>query len=89
MQPFERHGSRAAGQADTIGHASHGAHGCVLPLVLGHQQDPLLVADVDRQRDVHVREDDDVVEWDEQELAHNRFTLLCGVGSASWYKKYS
>ena len=40
------------------------------PLVLRHEQHALLVADLDGQRHVHVGEDDDVVERDEQQLAH-------------------
>ena len=75
-RPLERHGGAAARQPDAVGDLGDGADLGVLALVLGHEQHALLVADVDRQRHVHVGEDDDVVEWDEQELAHGRFTLL-------------
>ena len=85
VQALERHGDGAAGQPDAVGHARDGADGGVLALVLGHEQHTLLVADVDRQRHVHVGEDDDVVEWDEQQLAHDRITLL----RRSRYKNYT
>ena len=39
----------------------------VLAVVDGHEQHALLVADVDGQGHGHVREDDDVLERDEQE----------------------
>ncbi len=70
VQALDRHGDGAAGQADAVGHPRDGADGRVLALVLGHEQDAVLVADVDRQRHVHVGEDDDVVQWDEQQLGH-------------------
>ena len=54
VEPFERDGGRAAGQPDAVGHVGDGADVGVLALVLGHEQDALLVADVDRQRHVHV-----------------------------------
>ena len=76
VQAVQRDGRAAAGQPDTIRHLGDGADLRVLALVLGHEEHALLVADVDRQRDAHVGEDDDVVERDEQELAHNGFTLL-------------
>ena len=83
VQALERHGNGASGQPDAVGHACHRADCRVLALVLWDEQDALFVADVDRQRHVHVGEDDDVVEWDEQELAHDLVTLL----RASRYKK--
>ena len=46
------------------------ADGRVLAVVARDEQDALLVADVDRQRDVHRREDDGVVEGDEQKTGH-------------------
>ena len=72
VQAFDRDGDGAAGQPDAVGHARDGADCRVLALVLRHEQDAILVADVDRQRHVHVREDDDVVERDEQQLGHVR-----------------
>ena len=79
VEALDRDGDGAAGQPDAVGHARDGPHRRVLPLVLRHEQDAILVADVDRQRDVHVGEDDDVVERDEQQLGHVRFTLLTRV----------
>ena len=85
VQAVQRHGGVAAGQPHPVGHLGDGADLRVLAVVLGHEQHALLVADVDRQRHVHVGEDDDVVERDEQELAHGGFTLL---GSLRWYQSY-
>ena len=53
-----------------------GADARVLAVVPRHEQDALLTRNVDRERHVHVGEDNDVVQWDEQQLAHSRFTLL-------------
>ena len=39
------------------------------PSCCGHEQHALLVADVDGQRDRHVREDDGVFQWDQQQGA--------------------
>ena len=89
VQALERHCRRAARQPDAVRHACDGAHGRVLPLVLRHEQNTFLVADVDGQRHVHVWEDDDVVEWDEQQLAHDLVHAPLRHSSASWYKKYS
>ena len=86
VEAVQGHGGAAARQPDRFGDLSDGADLGVLALVLGHEQHALLVTDVDRQGHIHVREDDDVVEWDEQELAHSRFTLLGsfnGVGHTS------
>jgi hypothetical protein len=66
VQALDRDGDGAAGQADAVGHACDGAHCGVFAVVLRHEQDAIFVADVDRQRHVHVREDDNVVERDEQ-----------------------
>ena len=87
VQPLERDRDGAAGQPHAVGHARDGADGGVLALVLRHEQHALFVADVDRQRHVHVGEDDDVVQWDEQQLAHVWFTLLSTL--ASRYQKYT
>ena len=81
MQAVQRDGEPAAGQADAVGHLGDGADLRVLVLVLGHEQHALLVADVDGQGHVHVGEDDDVFQRDEEEayrvLAHG-FSLSCG-----------
>ena len=81
MEAVQRHGGAAAGQPHRVRHLGDGADLGVLALVLGHEQHALLVTDVDRQGHVHVGEDDDVVERDEQELAHGAFTLLGGFSS--------
>ena len=79
VEAVQRHGGVAAGQPHPVGHLGDGADLGVLAVVLGDEQHALLVADVDRQGHVHVGEDDDVVERDEQELAHSGFTLLGGT----------
>jgi len=75
MQAGQCDGVGAAGQPDMIGHLGDGADLRVLLLVLRHQQDARFVADVDRQRDGHAREHDGVLERDEQQVTHDRFTL--------------
>jgi hypothetical protein len=89
MQAGERHRPAAAGQAHAIGDLGDGADGRVLLLVLRHQQDTLLVAHVDGQRHVHVGEDHEVFQWDEQQLAHaiNSLSVMCSEGSN--YKRCS
>ena len=76
VEAVQRHRSAATRQADGVGDLGHGADLRVLAVVLGHEQHALFVTDVDRQRHVHIGEDDDVVEGDEQKLAHCWFTLL-------------
>ena len=76
VQAGQRNGDGTAGQADSVGHLGDGADLRVLLLVPGHQQDARFVAGVDRQRDGHAREHHGVLERDEQQVAHNRFTLL-------------
>ena len=72
VQALDRDRDGASRQPDAVGHARDRPDGGVLPLVLGHEENTVLVADVDRQRHVHVGEDDDVVERDEQQLGHDR-----------------
>ena len=62
VQPAQRGRAAAAGQADGVRDLGDGADLGELGLVTGDEQDALLVADVDGQRDVHGREDDGVVE---------------------------
>ena len=50
----------------------------VLAVVARHEEHALLVADVRGDGDVHVREDDDVVQRNEQQRAHQRFLALLG-----------
>ena len=70
MKAVERHCAPAARQSDAIGDLGNRSHARVLVLVLGHEQHAVLVADVDRQGHVHVREDDDVVQGHQQQLRH-------------------
>ena len=56
----------AARKPDALGNARNRPDGGVLALVTGNEEHLLGVADVDRQRDVHRREDNGVVEGDEQ-----------------------
>jgi hypothetical protein len=70
-------GSAAAGKANAVGDLGDGADLRVLVLVLGDEQDAVLGTDVDGEGDVHVGEDDDVLQRDEQKacrvlgLAHD------------------
>ena len=89
MQAVQRDGEPAAGQPDAVGDLGDGADLRVLVLVLGHEQHALLVADVDGEGDVHVGEDDDVFQRDEEEayrvLAHgSRFRT--DVKCRSWFR---
>ena len=68
MQAVERDGTHAAGKADAVGDLGDGADVRVLVLVPRHEQDAVLVADVDRQGDGHAREHDGVLERDEQQV---------------------
>ena len=85
VQPLERDGGAAAGKSHAVGDDGDRADGGVRAVALRDEQHALLVADLDGQRDVHVREDDDVVEGDEQQLAHGGFTLL-GLGDL-WQRR--
>src|SRR5262249_15228793 len=64
-----------------------------LSLVGRHQQHLLLIADVDRERDVHVREDDGVFQWDEQESFHDcslpRWLRLSNMSICDYYTDMS
>ncbi len=71
VEAGERDGAGSAGQADAVGHLGHGADLRVLGLMPGHEQDAILVADVDRQRDGHAREHHGVLERDEQQVAQS------------------
>ena len=67
---LERAPCAPPGRRDPLGDAGDGADGGVLALVPRDEQDLLVVADVDRQGDVHRREDDGVVEGDEEQVRH-------------------
>jgi hypothetical protein len=70
MKAVQRHGMRAAGQAHAVGDLGDGAYARELVSLAGHEDHALLVADVDRQRHGHVREDDRVVDRDQQKVFH-------------------
>ena len=67
VQALQRDRASTAGQPDAVGHLGDGADGRVLVVVLGHEQHALLVADVDGEGDVHVREDHEVLQGHEQQ----------------------
>ena len=55
----------AAGQLHALGHGRDRADAGELVFVARHQDDPLLVAEVEGERDAHTREHDRVVQWHE------------------------
>ena len=61
----DRDRAAAAGQADLLGDLGDRADLEELVLVARDEHDALVIADVDRQRDAHVREHDGVVERDQ------------------------
>ena len=68
-----QHGPAAtAGDPHGLDDAGDRADLGVLALVARHEQHALLTVHVDRQRDVHGREDDRVVERDEKKIGHVR-----------------
>ena len=79
MQAIQGNSKTPAGEADSIGHLGDRADLRVSVVVLRHEQHALLVTDVDGEGDVHVREDDEVVERDEQEAYEFSVTVLAFV----------
>jgi hypothetical protein len=69
VQALERDGAAAARDADAVLDCGDGADLRVLALVHRHEEHAVGVGDVDRQRDGHVREDDGVFEWNQQQGA--------------------
>jgi hypothetical protein len=69
---LEHGAAGAAGEPDALGDAGDGAHGGVLAIVARNEQDALLVADVDGQRDVHRGEHDGVFKGDEEQCGHGQ-----------------
>ena len=68
VQAVQGHGAAAAGHAHALADLGDGADLRVLALVARDEQHALLVvADVDGDRDVHVREDDEVVQRYEEQ----------------------
>ena len=88
VQAVQGDRATAAGEADAIGHLGDGADLRVLVVVLGHEQHAILVADVDGEGDVHVGEDDEVFQGDEEQtgrvlgLAHGSRFRTNGIGSS-------
>src|SRR4051812_17196911 len=77
----------AAGEADPLGDAGDRADLGVLAVVTRHEQQALVAAGVDRKGDLHRREDDGVIEGDEEEgLSHEEEKLLRSstVVRATW-----
>jgi hypothetical protein len=66
VEPHQLDRRRAAGQPHAVDDIGDGADLGEVAVVAGDQQDALLIAHVDRERHVHIREDDDVVEGYEQ-----------------------
>ena len=75
MEALQRHGAATTGEADAVADLGDGAHGGEFGLVARDQQDLLLIAGFDRQRERHAREDDDVVQRDQKEATHQVFTF--------------
>ena len=70
VEAGERDGAAAARQADLLDDLGNGADLGVLALVDRDEQDALLVADVDGERDGHVGEDNDVFERNQEQSCH-------------------
>ena len=75
VQAVQRNRTTAAGKPNPVRHLGDRPHLRVLVVVLRDEQHAVLVADVDRQSHVHVREDDDVVQGHEQQT-HLVFGLV-------------
>ena len=83
VQALESDGATSAREADAVRHLGDGADLRVLVVVLGDEQHALLVADVDGEGDVHVGEDDDVFQGDEQQ-ADRVLVHVLAFGSLSY-----
>ena len=66
------HGTRAAGQADAVGHLGDRADLGELAVMTGDEQHALLVTRVDGEGHIHGGEDDGVVQGEEQQGVHTR-----------------
>ena len=75
VQAGHGHGLGPARQADPVRHLGDGADGSERVVVARHEQHAVFVAGVDRQGDVHRREDDGVVERDEKERCRHSCCL--------------
>ena len=72
VQALEGDGAGAAGQPDAVGDLGDGADVGEFLFVSGHEQHPLLLAGVDRERERHAREDHDVVERDQKKTTRHQ-----------------
>src|SRR5207247_1528002 len=72
MQAGKGNGAPAAGQADPLDDLAHCANLRVLLALLRDKQHAVLLADLDGERDVHVRENDGVFQRNEQEGAQSQ-----------------
>ena len=70
MESLEGDGAGAAGEADTVADRGDGSDIRVATLVTRNEQHLGLLADVDRERDGHVGEDDDVLQRNQQQFPH-------------------
>jgi hypothetical protein len=75
VEALQGHSASTAGKANAIADLSDGAHVGKFGLVAGDQQNLLLIAGFDRQRERHARENDYVVERDKKKATHEVFTF--------------
>ena len=68
VQAVQGHRVAAAGQTQDRSHLGDRPDSRVLALVHRHEEHALGVADVNRQRHRHAREDHGVFEWDQQQI---------------------
>jgi hypothetical protein len=69
VQADDVHGRTSTGETHALGNLGDRANLRVLAFVARNEQDTLLVADVGRDGDVHIGEDDDVVKGYKQQRA--------------------
>jgi hypothetical protein len=79
VKPGQRDRACPARQPDTLADLGDGADAGELVLMPGHQQDAVVVAGVDGKRDVHMGEDDSVLEWDQAERAHDTISIAAYI----------
>src|SRR5439155_4470233 len=82
----EGDGAAAAGQAHPVDYLGDCPDLGVVVLMARHEQHLVLVADLDGQRDGHVREDDGVFQGDEQEVAQ-RYILQSVYQVSKLYRR--
>ncbi len=70
VKPLEGHRACAAGKADAVDDLGDRADVGKFIFVSGNEQDSLLLAGVDREREGHAREDHDIVERDQKKATH-------------------